>query len=169
MSTSTQQHRAEAPHVVTAAVITISDTRTKETDTSGKKIVDSMTAAGHKILAWEIVPDEPTRIKPLIDKLRESPELDVILMTGGTGIGSRDQTFETVSSLLDKTLPGFGEIFRVLSYEEIGPAAMLSRAIGGLIGRTLLLSMPGSTPAVRLALEKLIVPEIGHLVREARK
>lgn len=169
MSTSTQQHRAEAPTVVAAAVITISDTRTKETDTSGKKIVDSMTAAGHKILAWEIVPDEPARIKPLIEKLRESPELDVILMTGGTGIGSRDQTFETVSSLLDKTLPGFGEIFRVLSYEEIGPAAMLSRAIGGLIGRTILLSMPGSTAAVRLAMEKLIVPEIGHLVREARK
>ena len=106
---------------------------------------------------------------PLIEKLRESLELDVILMTGGTGIGSRDQTFETVSSLLDKTLPGFGEIFRVLSYEEIGPAAMLSRAIGGLIGRTVLLSMPGSTAAVRLAMEKLIVPEIGHLVREARK
>ncbi|MCC7084255.1 MAG: MogA/MoaB family molybdenum cofactor biosynthesis protein [Pirellulales bacterium] len=169
MSISTQQHRAEAPQVVTAAVITISDTRTKDNDTSGAKIVDTMTTAGHKILAWEIVPDEPARIKPLIEKFREAPELDVILITGGTGIGSRDQTFETISGLLDKTLPGFGEIFRVLSYEEIGPAAMLSRAVGGLVGRTILLSMPGSTAAVRLAMEKLVVPEIGHLVREARK
>lgn len=169
MSTSTQQHRAEAPHKVRAAVITISDTRTKETDTSGAKIVDSLKAAGHEITAWEIVPDEPRHIGDLIERLRGDANLDAILLTGGTGVGSRDQTFETIEPLLTKTLPGFGELFRMLSYEEIGAAAMLSRAIGGLIGRTVVLAMPGSTAAVRLAMEKLIVPEIAHLVREARR
>src|SRR5262245_41714737 len=186
---SIQQHRAEAPNKITAAVITISDTRTKENDTSGKTIVDAMTEAGHQILAWEIIPDEPQRIRTLIDRLLRSPAHpltpapahspppippsplppDVILLTGGTGVGSRDQTFETISALLTKTLPGFGEIFRMLSYQEIGPPAILSRAIGGLIDRTVVLSMPGSTPAVRLAMEKLVIPEITHLVREARR
>jgi molybdenum cofactor biosynthesis protein B len=169
MSTSTQQHRAEAPHKVRAAVITISDTRTKETDTSGAKIVDSLEGAGHEIAAWEIVPDEPRRIGDLIEQLRGDANLDAILLTGGTGVGSRDQTFETLEPMLTKTLPGFGELFRTLSYEEIGAAAMLSRAIGGLIGRTVVLAMPGSTAAVRLAMEKLIIPEIAHLVREARR
>jgi molybdenum cofactor biosynthesis protein B len=166
---SVQQHRAESPPHVRAAVITISDTRTKDNDTSGKKIVDLLQSAGHELLAWEIIPDEPDRIRALIDQFRQSPNLDVILFTGGTGIGSRDQTFETIAPLLTKTLPGFGEIFRMLSYEEIGAAAMLSRAIGGSIGSTVVLAMPGSTPAVRLAMEKLILPEIAHLVREARR
>jgi molybdopterin adenylyltransferase len=169
MSTSTQQHRAEAPPKVHAAVITISDTRTKETDTSGARIVESLEAAGHEIAAWEIVPDEPRRIGDLIERLRSDASLDAILLTGGTGVGSRDRTFETLEPMLTKTLPGFGELFRVLSYEEIGAAAMLSRAIGGLIGRTVVLAMPGSTAAVRLAMEKLVVPEIAHLVREARR
>src|SRR5262249_13791897 len=103
-------------------------------------------------------------------RLPTSPALpDAILLTGGTGIGSRDQTFETIAPLLTKTLPGFGEIFRMLSYEEIGAAAMLSRAIAGSIGSTVVLAMPGSTAAVRLAMEKLILPEIAHLVREARR
>ncbi len=192
MSASTQQHRSEAPQRVRVAVLTISDTRTKDNDTSGKTIVDMLTAAGHQIVAWEIVPDEPTRIRELIERwieplgsplhpLTPSPvqappplrsglaEIDAILLTGGTGVGSRDQTFETISGLLTKTLPGFGEIFRMLSFAEVGAAAMLSRATGGLIGRTVVLAMPGSTNAVRLAMEKLIVPELGHLVREARR
>jgi len=196
MSTSTQQHRAEAPHKVSAAVITISDTRTKETDTSGAKIVDSLKAAGHEIAAWEIVPDEPQQIRDVMARLlgsspahlltRSPPQEsgvrgresrvaaayiapDAILLTGGTGVGSRDQTFETLEPMFTKTLPGFGELFRMLSYEEIGAAAMLSRAIGGLIGRTVVLAMPGSTAAVRLAIEKLVIPEIAHLVREARR
>ena len=169
MSTSTQQHRAEAPQRVRVAVITISDTRTKETDTSGAKIVESLKGAGHEVAAWEIVPDEPRRIEELIERLSKEPNPDVILLTGGTGVGSRDQTFETLEPMLTKTLPGFGELFRMLSYEEIGAAAMLSRAIGGLIGRTVVLAMPGSTAAVRLAMEKLVVPEIAHLVREARR
>jgi len=128
-----------------------------------------LTTAGHEVLAWEIVPDEPQRIRQLIEQLRTKPELDAILLTGGTGVGSRDQTFETISTLLTKTLPGFGELFRMLSYSEIGAAAMLSRAIGGLVDRTIVLAMPGSTNAVRLAMEKLVLPEIAHLVREARR
>jgi molybdopterin adenylyltransferase len=166
---SVQEHRAQSPHAVQAAVITISDTRTTENDTSGRTIVEQLKQAGHQVLAWEIVPDEPRRILDLISKLKKLPGLDAILLTGGTGVGSRDQTFETLSPLLTKTLPGFGELFRMLSYPEIGAAAMLSRAIGGLIDRTVVLAMPGSTAAVKLAMEKLIVPEIGHLVREARR
>jgi molybdopterin adenylyltransferase len=166
---SVQEHRAQSPSHVVAAVITISDTRTIENDTSGRTIVDSLKQAGHQVSAWEIVPDEPQRIRELISRLQTLPNLDAILITGGTGIGSRDQTFETLNPLLTKTLPGFGELFRMLSFPEIGAAAMLSRAIGGLIDRTLVLAMPGSTAAVRLAMDKLILPEIGHLVREARR
>src|SRR3954469_22701436 len=162
---SVQQHRSESPNIVCAAVITISDTRTKENDTSGKHIVDELTKAGHTVVAWEIIPDEPTRIRELIAKLRSAPDTDAILLTGGTGVGSRDQTYETISALLTKTLPGFGEIFRMLSFAEVGAAAMLSRATAGLIDHTVVLSMPGSTNAVRLAMEKLIVPELAHLVR----
>ncbi len=169
MSASVQEHRAQAPHRVTAAVITISDTRTKENDTSGKTAIEFLEKAGHKVVAWEIVPDEPARIRNTIEQLRRDPQLDAILLTGGTGVGSRDQTFETLAGMLTKTLTGFGELFRMLSYDEIGAAAMLSRAIGGLIDRTVVLAMPGSTAAVRLAMEKLIVPELGHLVRKARK
>jgi molybdopterin adenylyltransferase len=166
---SVQEHRAQSPDQVVAAVITISDTRTQENDTSGRTIVDLLTQAGHQLAAWEIIPDEPQRIRETISRLQKLPNLDTILLTGGTGVGSRDQTFETLSPLLTKTLPGFGELFRMLSYPEIGAAAMLSRAIGGLIQRTVVLAMPGSTAAVRLAMEKLILPEIGHLVREARR
>src|ERR1043165_708212 len=169
MSTSTQEHRAQAPHGIRAAIITISDTRTKETDTSGKHISDGLTSHGHEVAAWEIVHDEPSEIRQAIERLRQLPNLDAILLTGGTGGGSRDLTFETLSGMLTKTLTGFGELFRMLSYEEIGAAAMLSRAIGGLIDRTVVLAMPGSTAAVRLAMEKLILPEIKHLVREARR
>jgi molybdopterin adenylyltransferase len=168
-SPSVQQHRSQSPTEIFAAVITISDTRTKETDTSGRAIVEPMKQAGHQIVGWEIVPDEPQKILDIIARFQQLPQLDAILLTGGTGVGSRDQTFETISGLLTKTLPGFGEIFRMLSYQEIGAAAMLSRAIGGLMGRTVVLAMPGSTNAVRLAMDKLILPEIGHLVREARR
>jgi molybdenum cofactor biosynthesis protein B len=108
-------------------------------------------------------------MRPLVESLVVGRTVDAILLTGGTGIAARDQTFETISKLLDKEMPGYGELFRMLSYEEIGPAAMLSRAIGGTIDRVLVLTMPGSTAAVRLAMEKLIVPELGHLVHEATK
>jgi molybdopterin adenylyltransferase len=108
-------------------------------------------------------------MRPLLVALRERDDLDAILMTGGTGITTRDQTYETVTALLDKPLPGYGELFRMLSYQEIGPAAILSRAVGGLLGRKVLLTMPGSPAAVRLAMEKIIVPQLPHLLREARR
>ena len=169
MSESTKQHRAEAPQVVRCAVITVSDTRTLENDTGGLRIVEDLERVGHQVVAREIIPDEPDRMRPLVRGLATRDDVDAILMTGGTGITSRDQTFETISGLLDKSLPGYGEIFRWLSFEEIGPAAMLSRAVGGLVGRTLVLTMPGSPAAVRLAMERLIAPELGHLIREARR
>ena len=108
-------------------------------------------------------------MRELLLGLCEREDVEAVLMTGGTGVGSRDQTFETVGALLQKPLPGYGELFRMLSYDQIGPAAMLSRATGGLIGRTVVLTMPGSRAAVRLALEKIILPELGHLIREARR
>lgn len=169
MSQVPDQHRREAPKRVNSAVITVSDTRTLETDTGGRTAVDLLTEAGHPVLRREIIPDHPPRMRELLIELRDGGQVDVILMTGGTGLGSRDQTFETVSGLLDKTLPGYGELFRMLSFQQIGPAAMLSRATGGLIGHTVVLTMPGSRAAVRLAMEKIILPELGHLVREAKR
>ena len=169
MSSVPEEHRRQAPRVVRCVVITVSDTRTLETDTGGQTIVDLLTASGHQVVQRHILRDEPDPMRRLLADLSQQPDVDAILMTGGTGLGSRDQTFETVSGLLTKPLPGYGELFRVLSYAEIGPAAMLSRAVGGLLGRVLLLTMPGSQAGVRLAMEKLILPELGHLVREARR
>ncbi len=164
-----QQHRHDAPQQVGCAVITVSDTRTLKTDSAGQTAVDLLSAAGHRVPVREIIPDAPEPMRKLLLGLRDRQDVDVILMTGGTGLSSRDQTFETVAGLLDKPLPGYGELFRSLSFEQIGPAAMLSRATGGLIGRTAVLTMPGSPHAVRLALEKIILPELGHLVREAKR
>ncbi len=164
-----EQHRREAPASVRCAVLTVSDTRTPATDTGGSALVDLLTEAGHQMVERDLLRDEPEPLGRLVAQWRDRDDVDAILVTGGTGIGSRDQTFETVSALLDKTLPGYGELFRRLSFEEIGPAAMLSRAVGGLVGRTVLLTMPGSRAAVELAMRRLILPELGHLVREARR
>jgi molybdenum cofactor biosynthesis protein B len=169
MSQSTQQHRQAAPQVVRCAVITVSDTRTLENDRGGELLATSLAGAGHVVVRREIVPDDPVRIHLLVEQLADASVLDAVLITGGTGIANRDQTFETISALLTKTLPGYGELFRMLSYEDIGPAAMLSRTVGGLIGQVVILTMPGSPAAVRLALEKLILPELAHVVYEARK
>jgi len=169
MSQVPDQHRSQAPQVVRCVVITVSDTRTRETDVGGQTIVELLTRAEHEILERHVIPDEPTEMRELLTALRDRDDVDAILMTGGTGLGRRDQTVETVTSLLGKPLPGYGELFRMLSYDEIGAAAMLSRAVGGLMGRTILLTMPGSAAAVRLAMEKLILPELGHLVREATR
>ena len=169
MSGVPDQHRSEAPVSIGCVVITVSDTRTLQTDTGGQAVVDLLEGGGHEVLDRQIIPDEPDQMRRLLSEYRERDDVDAILMTGGTGLGSRDQTFETVSRLIDKPLPGYGELFRMLSFEEIGAAAMLSRATGGLLGRTVLLTMPGSRAAVRLAMEKLILPELGHLVREARR
>jgi molybdenum cofactor biosynthesis protein B len=132
-------------------------------------VVEMLEAAGHAVGRREIIPDEPERMRPLVTELVQDPAVDAVLLTGGTGIGRRDQTFETISAMLTKPMPGYGELFRMLSYEDIGPAAVLSRAVGGAIDGKIVLTMPGSTAAVRLAMEKLIVPELTHLVHEARK
>jgi molybdenum cofactor biosynthesis protein B len=140
-----------------------------ETDSSGSLIVTLAEAAGHRIIERVIVPDEPDRMRPVLLDWSSRGELDAALVTGGTGISPRDQTFETVSSILTKPLPGYGELFRMLSYSEIGPAAILSRAIGGLVGEVPVLVMPGSRAAVELAMTRIILPELPHMVREATK
>ena len=169
MSQVPNEHRQDAPQVAGCAVVTVSDTRTLETDKGGQTAVDMLCEAGHQVLVRQIIPDDSEQMRGLLIGLRDREDVDAVLMTGGTGISQRDQTFETVSQLLDKPLPGYGELFRMLSYDVIGPATMLSRATGGLIGRTVLLTMPGSQAAVQLALEEIILPELGHLVREARR
>lgn len=169
MSQSVTEHKANAPATLNLAVITVSDTRTLETDTSGALIIELADAAGHWVLEREIVPDEPERMRPLLQAYSTRDDLHAVLLTGGTGISARDQTYETVSALLTKPLPGYGELFRMLSYAEIGPACLLSRAVGGLVGRSVVLVMPGSRAAVQLAMTKIILPELPHLVREARK
>lgn len=169
MSSTTAEHKSQSPLSVRCAVITVSDTRTVQTDTGGQSVVDSLTAAGHSVVQRQIVPDDPDLIRPLLQQLCGRDDVDAVLLTGGTGITRRDQTYETVCGLFTKSLPGYGELFRMLSYQEIGAAAMLSRAVGGLIGQTIVLTMPGSPAAVRLAMNQVILPELGHLIREARR
>ncbi len=169
MSQAVSEHRAAAPVSLMLAVMTVSDTRTFENDTSGALIVSMAEAAGHRIAERVIVADEPEHMTPLLRSFSEREGLHAILITGGTGISPRDQTYETVSALLTKPLPGYGELFRMLSYAEIGPACLLSRAVGGLIGDRVVLVMPGSRAAVEMAMGKIILPELPHIVREARK
>jgi len=169
MSQVVEQHRFQSPQSLQVAVLTISDTRDRVSDTSGALIVELLEAAGHVVADREIVPDEPDRIRPLIASYHDRPEIQAVLITGGTGISPRDQTFETVSQLLTKPLPGFGELFRMLSYAEIGSAAIMSRAVGGLMGELVILVMPGSRAAVQLAMNRIIIPELPHLVQQARK
>ena len=169
MSSTTAEHKSQSPLSVRCAVITVSDTRTVETDTGGRSVVESLTAAGHSVVQRQIVPDEPERIAAVLQQLCGRDDVDAVLLTGGTGITRRDQTYETVCGLFTKPLPGYGELFRMLSYQEIGAAAMLSRAVGGLVGQTVVLTMPGSPAAVRLAMDQVILPELGHLVREAQR
>jgi molybdenum cofactor biosynthesis protein B len=169
MSQAVAQHRQTSPVSLALAILTVSDTRTLETDTSGALIVALAEVAGHRIIERVIVPDEPDRMRPLFSQWCSSGAIDAILVTGGTGISPRDQTFETVSGLLTKPLPGYGELLRMLSFAEIGPACMLSRAIGGLIGKVAILVMPGSRAAVELAMTKIILPELPHILREARR
>jgi molybdenum cofactor biosynthesis protein B len=148
-------------------VLTISDTRTIASDTSGRAIAEAHAAAGHEVIGREIVRDEPADVRAAVAS--HAGDAQVIVTTGGTGITSRDSTYEAIASLLDKRIDGFGELFRSLSYAEIGSAAMMSRACAGAIGRTAVFTLPGSEAAVRLALDKLILPEIGHVVRELQR
>lgn len=168
MSESTRQHRQAAPSQLHFSVLTISDTRTLETDHSGQLLCHSLTVAGHQLIERRIVPDELEQIGRQVLQLCQTPGLDVLLLTGGTGISPRDRTPEAVRPLLDLELTGFGELFRSLSYAEIGPAAMLSRAFAGRRSNVLVFCLPGSQNAVRLALDKILVPELPHLVHHSR-
>jgi molybdopterin adenylyltransferase len=173
MSESARKHREASPDHIRIAVLTISDTRTSETDTGGNTIVDFMQGAGHEVERREIVRDDLPRIEEVLVELLADAGVDAVVTTGGTGISGRDSTYEVASDLIDKKLDGFGEIFRMLSYEEIGAAAMLSRAVAGVVttasGPKFLACLPGSTNAVRLAMEKLLVPEMPHVVFELVK
>lgn len=164
-----REHKAHAPKSVGAFVLTISDSKSPETDTSGDLIRELLGKAGHAVEGSAIVKDEPSEVRSVIRSQVAAPRVQVIILTGGTGITSRDSTFEAVEALLDKRLTGFGELFRFLSYQEIGPAAMLSRAQAGVSQGRIIFSLPGSPNACRLALEKLILPELGHLVREVSR
>lgn len=161
------EHRAQAPASTRCFLLTISDTRTEATDAGGRAILDLLQGAGHVVTGRTIVRDEPEQVLTVVTEQLANPDVQVIITTGGTGISSRDRTYETIAGLLEKRLDGFGELFRMLSYEEIGAAAMLTRACAGLAQRKIIVSLPGSEPAVRLAMTKLILPELGHLVREA--
>ena len=150
-------------------IVTVSDTRTLETDSSGRLISTLLEERGHRVSGRTLLKDEPGDVRQTVTALVHDSSVDVVITTGGTGITARDSTFEAIDGLLQKRLAGFGELFRMLSYHEIGAAAMLSRATAGLAGRTVILALPGSEHAVRLAMEKLVLPELGHLVREARR
>lgn len=165
---SSTEHRRDAPASVTVYVITVSDTRTLETDKSGAAIAAMLEQNGHVVHGRTILRDEPADVRAKVLDLAVSG-IDAVITTGGTGITARDGTFEAVDGLLTKRLPGFGEIFRMISYQQIGAAAMLSRATAGLVDRTVVIVLPGSEHAVRLAMDELVVPELAHLVREARR
>ncbi len=166
---SVSEHRGHSPASVTVHIITVTDTRTLESDTSGRALADLLSAHGHTVHGRTLLKDEPADVRATVARLAHEGDVAVVITTGGTGITARDGTFEAVDALLDKRLPGFGELFRMLSYNEIGAAAMLTRATAGLVGRTVVIALPGSEHAVRLAMEKLVLPELGHLVREATR
>lgn len=163
------EHKATAPRTLGCWVLTISDTKTPETDTSGAVIRELLTAAGHRVVGSAIVRDEPADVQRVVRAACADAAVHAVITTGGTGITSRDSTFEAIEALLDKRLPGFGELFRMLSYADVGAAAMLSRAQMGIHARRIVVSLPGSPNACRLAVEKLLVPELPHLVREVSR
>jgi molybdenum cofactor biosynthesis protein B len=163
-SPAVAEHRAHAPRAVGCVVCTISDSKTEATDTSGRLLREGLAAAGHVVVDYRLVRDEPGEIQAVLDAACADPRVQAVLFTGGTGIAARDQTYEAIEALLDKRLPGFGELFRMLSYQEVGPAAMLSRAQAGVRRGRAVFSLPGSPAACRLALERLILPELPHLV-----
>lgn len=166
---SSDDHKAAAPLSVRVFVLTISDTRTDDNDTSGFAICELLKAAGHTVAGKAIEKDDPARIAELVRQQAVIADVDVVITTGGTGLTSRDSTFEAIDALLTKRLPGFGELFRMLSYEDIGSAAMMSRACAGTIGTVIVIALPGSEKAVRLAMTKLVLPELTHLVQQAAK
>jgi len=166
---SNEEHKAAAPEQVSVFVLTVSDSRTDDSDTSSFAICEMLKASGHQIAGKAIEKDEPARVTELVRQQAVTAGVDAIITTGGTGLTSRDSTFEAIDALLTKRLPGFGELFRMLSYEQIGSAAMMSRACAGTIGTVVVIALPGSEKAVRLAMTKLVIPELGHLIQQSRK
>lgn len=168
--TMTRLPHPDSPGVsISCAIITISDTRTKETDKSGNLIEQLLGDANHTVGYYAIIKDEPSQIQEQIEILRQNREISAIILNGGTGIAPRDTTYDAIEKLLEKTLPGFGELFRFLSYQEIGSRAMASRAVAGVYKNKLIFSLPGSSNAVKLGMEKLILPELVHLVGQLKK
>jgi molybdenum cofactor biosynthesis protein B len=166
---SQEEHKAQAPSSVRCFIVTVSDTRTEATDTSGRAIADLLTAAGHVVAGRAIVKDDAEMVRGTLERQLAIADVQAIITTGGTGVTARDSTYEVVSSLLQKRLDGFGELFRMLSFQQIGPAAMMSRACAGIVAGHVVVSLPGSEVAVRLALERLLIPELGHLVQQATR
>lgn len=162
---SHEEHKRASPDSVSCKIITVSDTRDKEKDGSGSMIVEMLEGEGHDVVSYVLVKDDRKQIE---EELLDA-KADVCILNGGTGISQRDITPDTVEDLIDKKLEGFGEVFRHLSYEEIGSAAMLSRAIGGIMGDNIIFCLPGSENAVELGMKELILPELGHLVHEVNK
>jgi molybdenum cofactor biosynthesis protein B len=165
-SRATAEHKSQAPASVACYVLTVSDSRTPETDTSGRAIRELLEAAGHTVSGQGILKDEPAQVTTRVREQLADARTQVIITTGGTGITSRDGTFEAIDGLLEKRLDGFGELFRMLSFGEIGSSAMMSRATAGTAARKAIFVLPGSEHAVRLAMTRLIVPELGHVVQQ---
>lgn len=168
-SQTVHEHKSQAPNSIGCVVITCSDTRTSETDTSGYRIMHMLKDAGHSVVAYHLVKDEPAKIKAKIKSALTNKKIQAIIVNGGTGISKRDSTFEAVDAMLEKRLVGFGEIFRYLTYQDIGSPAIMSRATAGIIKGRILFSTPGSENAVKLAMEKLILPELGHILQQLSK
>jgi molybdenum cofactor biosynthesis protein B len=163
------QHKEASPKNITCAVITVSDSRTEETDESGKFLKERMAAAGHQITFYTLLKNDPDAIRKTMASLLTQTGLQVIITTGGTGASHRDVTIETITPMLEKKLDGFGELFRYLTYQEIGTTSVMSRAMSGIIQGKVIINLPGSLNAVTLATEKIILPEVGHMVREATR
>jgi molybdenum cofactor biosynthesis protein B len=167
-SASTEQHRRWAAQrgPVAIAIVTVSDSRTPETDTNARFLRERIEASGHRVAGYRLIPDEPARVEQALEELAGEGEARIVLFNGGTGISRRDTTYDALSRRLEKELPGFGELFRMLSWEQVGSAAMLSRATAGVYREVVVVSTPGSPAAVRLAWEELIEPELEHLAWE---
>jgi len=162
-------HKAQAPASVACYVLTVSDSRTSDTDTAGHAIRALLEQGGHQVTGHTIVKDEPAQVAARVREQLADPRTQIIITTGGTGITSRDGTFEAIDALLEKRLDGFGELFRMLSFQDIGPAAMMSRATAGTASGKAIFVLPGSPNAVQLAMTRLILPELGHVVQQLRK
>jgi molybdopterin adenylyltransferase len=163
------EHKEHAPRQAACVVITCSDTRTAASDTSGYRIMHMLRDAGHTIVFYQLVKDEPSKIKAAIKKAVANKKVQAIIINGGTGIAKRDSTFEAIEGLLEKKLDGFGEVFRSLTYQEIGSPAIMTRATAGTYKGRIIFSTPGSENAVKLAMEKLILPELGHILQQLSK